>query len=274
MLSIKHISFSNTHFLQFSFSSQYGSWKKRFRNCAPSAHWHCNFQGSTGNPAWIGSDPFCYSWAQGVGGGEAEGESALTARNGPQSPLPSAGWQDGRGGIAGISRSPASHPGGYEGAWGAGFIRGERQLRVPSRERRCAAVGARRWFPGEGWPPPCKVQSHRALQTPPGPGVHHGCWKGQPTFEGLEIQGASRALCTHRRGAASRALESIHTLRARRQRGTLSIHTQAAFNPRDPQPRREGGHPKACWGPGQSPAQIQGQHQAFFLLAHRSLEDH
>ena len=38
-----------------------------------------------------------------------------------------------------------------------------------------AAVGARRWFPGEGWPPPCKVQSHRALQTPPGPGVHHGC---------------------------------------------------------------------------------------------------
>lgn len=78
-------------------------------------------------------------------------------------------------GIAGISRSPASLPGGYEGAPGPGFIRGERQLRAPARERRSAAVGARRWFPGEGWAPPCKVQRRRARQTPPGPGVHHGC---------------------------------------------------------------------------------------------------
>ena len=119
--------------------------------------------------------PFPTPGPKGLGGGEAEGERARTARNGPQSPLPSAGWQDGGGSIAGISSSPASHPGGYEGAWGAGFIRGERQLRAPARERRCTAVGARRWFPGKGWPPPCKVQSHRARRTPPGPGVHHGC---------------------------------------------------------------------------------------------------
>lgn len=74
---------------------------RRDLGTAPSAHWHCNFQGSAGNP-----DPFSYSWAQGVGGQEEETESARTARNGPQSPLPSAGWQDGGGGIAGISSSP------------------------------------------------------------------------------------------------------------------------------------------------------------------------
>ena len=36
---------------------------RRDLGTAPRAHWHCNFQGSAGNP-----DPFSYSWAQGVGG--------------------------------------------------------------------------------------------------------------------------------------------------------------------------------------------------------------
>lgn len=76
---------------------------------------------------------------------------------------------------------------------------------------------------------------------------------------------------------AARALGAPLRLGAPHRLGiqaAVSIQTQSGSKTRAPQRTREGGHPEAGRGPGQSPAQIQGQRPAFFPLAYRTLEDH
>uniref|UniRef100_A0A8D0PZV7 Uncharacterized protein n=1 Tax=Sus scrofa TaxID=9823 RepID=A0A8D0PZV7_PIG len=97
------------------------------------------------------------------------------------------------------------------------------------------------------------------------------------TFGGLETPGASQTPRRHGRLGAARALGAPLRLGAPHRLGiqaAVRIQTQGGSKTRAPQRTREGGHPEAGRGPGQSPAQIQGQRPAFFPLAHRTLEDH
>lgn len=69
------------------------------------------------------------------------------------------------------SRVPGVTSRWLEGAWGAGFIREERQLCAPARERRVTRSRWARRSQGEGWPP-CKVQELQGPSDTTRPRVH------------------------------------------------------------------------------------------------------